>query len=172
MVSIRAALMEDASAIAHVHVESWRSTYAGIVPEAYLASLDEELRATLWREWLAGETVILVAEWDGRVVGFAHGGKNREPVEQCDAELYSIYLLHEAQKRGIGAALLQGIATALAGRDFKSLAVWVLEQNRSRGFYERTGAQFAISRVIEVGGAKLMEVAYFWPDVKELAQVP
>lgn len=172
MVSIRAAVMEDASAIAHVHVESWRSTYAGIVPWAYLSSLDEELRATLWREWLAGETVTLVAEWDGRVVGFAHGGKNREPVEKCDAELYAIYLLQEAQKRGIGAALLQGMATALTGRDFKSMAVWVLEQNRSRAFYEKTGARLAISRVIEVGGAKLMEVAYFWADMKSLARLP
>ena len=76
-IAIRAARMEDAGAIAHVHVESWRTTYTGIVPDAYLAGLDETLRTQLWREWLAGETLVFVAEWNGRVVGFANGGKNR-----------------------------------------------------------------------------------------------
>ena len=165
-ISIRAAAFEDAGAIAHVHVESWRTTYAGIVPDAYLAGLDETLRAQLWREWLSGETLVFVAEWDGSVVGFAHGGKNREPVEACDAELYALYLLKDAQKRGIGTALLRAIAASLVERNFKSMSVWVLEQNRSRSFYEKTGARLATSSVIDVGGVKLMEVAYAWADLK------
>jgi GNAT superfamily N-acetyltransferase len=170
--SIRAAVLNDAAAIAYVHVESWRTTYAGIVPDAYLVSLDEALRAKLWREWLVGETVVQVAEMQGRVVGFAHGGPNREPLEKCDAELYSIYLLKEAQNRGIGAALLQAMAAALVERNLKSMSVWVLEQNRSRGFYEKSGAHLAASKVIDVGGAKLMEVAYAWPDLKALTALP
>jgi GNAT superfamily N-acetyltransferase len=165
---VRAAVDADAGAIAHVHVESWHTTYAGIMPAAYLAGLDETLRARLWGEWLSSGTLVFVAEWDGRVVGFAHGGPNREPVADCDAELYSIYLLKEAQKRGIGAQLLRVMATALLERNFKSMAVWVLEQNRSRSFYEKTGARLATSKVIDIGGTKLMEVAYTWADLKAL----
>lgn len=172
MVSIRPATQEDASAIAQVHVESWRTTYAGIVPDAYLAGLDVMLRSKLWSERLQSGTLIFVAEWDGRVVGFADGGPNREVVGDCDAELYAIYLLKDAQKRGIGVGLLRAMATALLERNFKSMAVWVLEQNRSRNFYEKTGARMAASKVIEIGGAKLMEVAYAWPDLRSLAQVP
>ncbi len=168
-ISIRAAVETDAGAIAHVHVESWQTTYAGIVPDAYLAGLDETLRAKLWSEWLSGGTVVFVAEWDGRVVGFAHGGANREGVGECDAELYAIYLLKEAQKRGIGAELLRAMATALLERNFRSMAVWVLEQNRSRSFYEKTGARLVTSKVIDIGGTKLMEVAYAWADLKALA---
>jgi GNAT superfamily N-acetyltransferase len=170
-IAIRAARMEDAGAIAHVHVESWRTTYTGIVPDAYLAGLDETLRTQLWREWLAGETLVFVAEWNGRVVGFANGGKNREPVEACDAELYAIYLLKDAQKRGIGAGLLRAMANALLERNFKSMAVWVLEQNRSRSFYEKAGAHMAMSKVIEIGGTKLMDVAYAWSDLNTLAKL-
>jgi L-amino acid N-acyltransferase YncA len=166
---IRAAVEADASAIAHVHVASWQTTYAEIVPAVYLAGLDETLRARLWGEWLSGGSLVFVAEWDGQVVGFAHGGANREPVAACDAELYSIYLLKEAQKRGIGAELLRAMANALLERNFRSMAVWVLEQNRSRSFYERTGARLATSKVIDIGGTKLMEVAYAWADLKALA---
>ena len=170
-IAIRTAGIDDASAIAHVHVESWRTTYAGIVPDAYLAGLDEILRARLWREWLSGQALVFVAVMDGRVVGFAHGGVNREPLETCDAELYSIYLLREAQRRGAGVALLRAMANALVERNFKSMAVWVLEQNRSRNFYEKTGAHMAMSKVIDIGGTKLMEVAYAWADLKALTKL-
>lgn len=170
--AIRAARFEDASAIAHVHVESWRTTYAGIVPDAYLAGLDETIRAQLWRERLSEEALIFVAEWNGSLVGFAAAGKNREPVESCDAELYALYLLKDAQRRSIGTALLRAVANALLERNFKSMAVWVLEQNRSREFYQKAGAHVAHSKVIEIGGAKLMEVAYAWPDLKTVANLP
>jgi L-amino acid N-acyltransferase YncA len=170
MISIRPATQEDASAIAQVHVESWRTTYAGIVPDAYLAGLDVTLRSKLWSERLQSGTLIFVAEWDGRVAGFADGGPNREAVGECDAELYAIYLLKDAQKRGIGVGLLRAMATALLERNYKSMAVWVLEQNRSRNFYEKTGARIAMSKVIEIGGAKLMEVAYVWPDLRSLVE--
>lgn len=170
MVSIRAATGGDAGAIARVHVESWRTTYAGIVPDAYLAGLDEMLRAKLWHEWLMGSTLVLVAEREGQVVGFAHGGANREVLEKCDAELYAIYLLREAQRRGAGTALLRATASALTERGFRGLAVWVLERNPARSFYERMGAHLRASKVIEIGGAKLMEVEYIWPDLQSLVE--
>jgi len=168
MISIRAATAEDAGAIAHVHVESWRTTYSGIVPEAYLVGLDEVLRAKLWHEWLTGSTFVLIAEKEGQVVGFAHAGPNREALERADSELYAIYLLQDAQRHGAGSALLRAIAAVLANRGFRSMAVWVLERNTARNFYETMGAHLAASKVIEIGGMKLMEVAYVWPEIRSL----
>lgn len=165
MISIRLATPNDAVAIAHVHVESWRTTYAGIVPEEYLAGLDESLRVKLWQEWLGGGAVILVAERKAAIVGFVHAGKIRESIETADAEIYSLYLLREAQGRGIGRCLLHEVALVLEEQGFKSLGLWVLERNRSRGFYENCGGRLAASKVIEIGGARLMEVAYWWPDL-------
>ena len=43
-VTIRPAAEGDAAGIARVHVRSWQEAYAGIVPEAYLASLDVDQR--------------------------------------------------------------------------------------------------------------------------------
>ena len=160
--------MGDAIAIAHVHVESWRTTYTGIVPDEYLAGLDEGLRVKLWRERLDGQTTVLVAEHAGEVVGFAAAGKIREPVETCDAELYALYLLREAQGRGIGTALLKAVAAVLREHGFKSMSVWVLERNPSRSFYEKNGARLTTLKVIEIGGVKQMEVAYSWPEIEPL----
>ena len=99
MVSVRAATESDAIAIAHVHIQSWRTTYAGIVPEAYLAALNEAERVLLWQDWLTRDVEVYVADLDGEVVGFASGGQIREPLQDYDAELFAIYLLKTAQGR-------------------------------------------------------------------------
>jgi hypothetical protein len=46
----------------------------------------------------------------------------------------------------------------------------VLERNQSRAFYERCGGLLATSKVIEIGGARLMEVAYWWPSLSVLCE--
>ena len=39
MLTIRPAEIDDAAAIARVHVDTWRSTYAGIIPQHYLGDI-------------------------------------------------------------------------------------------------------------------------------------
>lgn len=104
MVLVRTAKEQDASAISHVHVQSWLTTYSGIVPDDYLASLNEAERILLWRDWLTRDILVYVAEQDGEVVGFVSGGQIREPLQGCDAELFAIYLLDRAQGQGLGTA--------------------------------------------------------------------
>jgi ribosomal protein S18 acetylase RimI-like enzyme len=169
MILIRRADANDARAIAHVHVESWRTTYAGIVPDAYLKTLDEWHRAEHWRELLSREDEVFVAERDGQVIGFVTGGMSRDRVEDCDAELYAIYLLKDAQRLRIGTDLLRELARSLSECGFRSMDVWVLEANPSKQFYARTGAHYAATKEIEIGGAALMEEAYVWPDLRALA---
>ncbi len=170
MFTIRRATPQDAARIAHVHIASWRTTYAGIVPEEHLVALNEAERETQWREWLASATPIYVAELDQQVVGFIAGGPIREPIETYDAELYAIYLLQQAQGQGIGKALLHQLATSLLTEGFKSMIVWVLEQNPAKHFYTRTGAQLLSSKDIEIGGAILAEAAYGWPDLNSVVR--
>jgi L-amino acid N-acyltransferase YncA len=169
MFSIRRAMERDADAISHVHVESWRTTYAGIVPDEYLAGLDEAEGAVRWREWLTRDVQVFVAELDGEVVGFVGGGSLREPVQDYDAELFAIYLLKQVQGRGIGTALLRALAESLDVGGFKSMVVWVLEGNASSRFYERLGAVRLSSKEMEVGGLMLPVVAYGWCDLKGVA---
>ena len=166
--SFRPAEVRDAAAISHVHVQSWLTTYKGLVPEAYLASLNEAERVPAWERWLASDIGAIVAEIDGEMIGFAAGGAIREPLGDYDSELYTIYLLERVQGRGIGKALLTSVAEALVRKGHRSLMVWVLEQNPAVSFYARVGAQYLMSKQVEIGGVRLPEVALGWPDAGSL----
>ncbi len=167
--TIRRAKIEDAAAIAHVHVESWKTTYAGIVSDVFLASLNKEVRTQSWQEQiLAANISILVAEEETGIFGFAAGGEIREKLDDYDAELYAIYLLRERQRQGLGRTLFIALASALQTTGFSSMLVWVLEQNPSVSFYERLGAVQIARKVINIGGADLQELAFGWPSLDRL----
>jgi L-amino acid N-acyltransferase YncA len=151
-----------------VHVQSWLTTYTGIVPAAYLASLNESDRAGRWRE-IFQSAPVYVSELEGEVVGFITGGPIREAIDTYDAELYAIYLLARAQRRHIGTALLRKLAASLTSQGFKSMLVWVLEQNPAVHFYAGSGAIQVIKKEIEIGGAVLPEIAMGWPDLAVIA---
>lgn len=168
-IAIRPAKIEDAPAIAHVHTESWKTTYAGIVPAPFLASLDIEARTEMWREQLAIGRLIIVAEAAAGIVGFVSGGPIREPLETYDAELYAIYLLQEQQQQGTGRLLLHTLATTLRERGFTRMFLWVLAQNPATSFYKHLGAVEIAQKQIEIGGASLQELALGWTDLRKLA---
>ena len=171
MTAIRPARIEDASRIAYVQVESWKTTYAGVVPDAYLASLTVESRADSWRKQFDGGTnVILVAEDKSGLFGFVSGGALRDSIPGYDAELYAIDLLKQRQREGVGRTLVRGLAEALHGKDFRSLIAWVLARNPSLGFYRRLAGTPVLTKQIEIGGVKLTEIALGWPDIADLRQ--
>jgi GNAT superfamily N-acetyltransferase len=162
MAKIRLAEVRDAAAIAHVHVQSWLTTYKGLVPQEYLASLNEAERVPLWQDWLTRGIIVFVAEIEGKVVGFSGGGAILESVKPYEAELYTLYLLKEAQGLGVGKALLDAVLCALVEKGYKSMLVWVLEENPAVQFYQKAGAQRVMSKEIEIGGVQLTEVALGW----------
>ena len=166
MASIRVAEVRDAAAIAHVHVQSWLTTYQGIVPQEYLDSLDEAERVPLWQDWLTRDISVFVAEIEGEVVGFAGGGAIRETLQTYDSELYMLYLLKEAQGLGVGKVLLGAVMQSLVEKRYKSMLVWVLEDNPAVQFYQKAGAQHVARKQIEIGGTQLSEAALGWLDLK------
>lgn len=111
---------------------------------------------------------MLVAEDDSGVFGFASAGKLRDSIGAYDAELYAIYLLHQKQKNNAGKALLQKMAEDLLRAGFKSLIVWVLAENPAVGFYQHLGGLQVAEKEIEIGGARLREIAFGWTTIVEL----
>lgn len=166
---IRKADIKDASAIAKVHVESWRTTYNGLFPNSYLESLTPESREKKWEEILSIAKVF-VAETDaGEVVGFANGGNERTGnYPDFSGELYVIYLLESYQKIGLGKQLVQEVTNDLISKNFHSMTVIVLEDNQSRYFYEALGARMIDQLKTEIEGIEFTELVYGWENLSEL----
>jgi GNAT superfamily N-acetyltransferase len=169
IIDIRRAEVGDARAIAEVHIESYRSTYRGILPDALLDGLSVESRASAWRERLAavapGSLTLVACDADERVVGFLSGGAERTGKLAKDSEIYAIYLLHQAQRRGLGTQLVQRFVGEMTDRGLASMAVWVLARNPSRRFYEAMGGQIIAEQTIERGGESFTQLAYGWHDL-------
>ena len=69
---IRTAQIADAEGIAGVHVDAWRETYRGIVPDEILNQLSYERRAQQWKRSIAERhQCLFVAEDAGRIAGIA-----------------------------------------------------------------------------------------------------
>ncbi len=169
---VRTATLEDAPSIARVHVDSWRTTYAGVMPNDYLASLSYEERERMWLDALtkhAATNFAYVAEdAAGKVVGFASAGPESNGDPDYRAELFVIYLLHEHQRKGIGRKLISAVAARLLEEGFESMLLWVLDGNPACEFYEALGGQRLREKPYRAGGVTLVEVAYGWRDISGL----
>lgn len=167
---IRDAIPADADGIACIHVETWRSAYKGIVPDAHLTSLDMGERAQRWREIVtnAEELVLVAVGGSGEIVGWATGGRGKTGDAVYTGELNGIYVHPSAQGRGIGRLLVQTVAKRLAAEGHQSLLLWTLAANiPARRFYEALGGQRLADRhkQEDIGGIVLAEVAYGWADI-------
>ena len=173
---IRQARPEDAAEIAHVHVATWKTTYAGIIPDPYLAAMDEETHAARWHEQLStGPALIFVAESVAEteaggtgiagVIGFACAGDARQSQPGYDAELYTFYVLRQFQRMGVGRALFLAVACGLQAKGYTAVILWALEANPCLPFYERLGGLRITRQTIEIGGANLQDIAFGWPDL-------
>ena len=167
---IRKASKEDIKHVSKVYVDSWRTTYQGLVPDDYLKELSYDDAEKSWIDFLNNENepFIYVAINDiGKIIGFASGKSIDE--KNFDGELYSLYLLQECRGLGVGRKLISAIAKRFKEKDKHSMLVWVMKQNKSGlGFYERMGGKEYIHRTSTFGGTTVDDVAYGWQDISVL----
>ena len=162
---VRSATFLDAPAIARVHVASWRTTYRGVLPDDFLASLSEPGYTERWLRVIGeASNQVFVTEVAGEVVGFASGGRERAGEAGYSGELYAIYVLDSAQGRGHGRELVRSVAGGLMRMGLEDMIIWVLRDNGpARRFYERLGGVYVRAQPITIGSATLEEVSYGWP---------
>jgi GNAT superfamily N-acetyltransferase len=142
--TIRAARPEDARPVAEVHVDSWRHTYRGVLPDEYLDRLSVDDRESMWLGAFADpdpKSGALVAEADGHLVGFASFGPSRdEDAPDGTGEVPAIYVEPAALGTGVGRELFAAVTETLRDAGFTRATLWVLEANASaRRFYEKAG---------------------------------
>jgi hypothetical protein len=181
MISIRPARNPDAVPIAAVHVAAWRNTYAGILPDDYLAKLSVSRQAIHYDRAIRSGPGVMVATASGpeispkgatRIIGFTTAGLARRTEIGGQAlgegEIETLYVLDDWRDRGVGRGLLHAAAANLTGAGCRSAFVWVLRDNPSRWFYERLGGRPVAESVVQVGGQGVVQTAFAWDPIEKL----
>lgn len=180
MITIRRARPADAQAIGEIHAAVWRSAYAGILPDAYLAALSPTRLAGFYQRAILdrreGHAVFVAVagglDVAGRppgstVVGFASGGRARRP-GIAEGEVETLYLLEDWRERGAGRRLMRAMGAHLRAVGCRSAMLWVLSDNPSRWFYRHLGGKETAREVIRVGGQPVEQSAFVWDPIEAL----
>jgi len=168
MVHVRPAVPDDAAAIARIYVDTWRSVYAGSIPDSVLTRMSHARQETAWRHEIGerkGRWVLVAELAESGLAGFAGLGTTRFGPPSYDGEIQTLYVMDDFQGRGIGRALLEAGFRHLRDQGFRAGLVWVLTSNPARFFYEAMGGQRIAQRNEFLWGTVLAETAYGWPDL-------
>ena len=163
-VKYREATLADCEEVARVHVLAWQGSFLGILPQSFLDRMSALQRAEAFSQGFAAPFYTMyVAEVPGSgIVGFADFGDPRGEIYGYDGELYSIYILPEFQRRGIGQKLFELGVRFLLKNDRRSMYLLTLEVSPYRCFYYKLGGQVVRQKQIHIDGLAYTELIYAW----------
>jgi GNAT superfamily N-acetyltransferase len=139
----RHANIEDAHRIAALHADSWRRHYRGAYADSYLDGDVENDRRSVWSARLAtpSNTTTILAEQDGRLLGFVHVEFDEDP--RWGSLLDNLHVVNDQRGTGIGSKLLTRAAQAVDRQATQAgMYLWVLALNTAaQQFYLAKGAE-------------------------------
>jgi len=163
------AVSDDALALAHLHTESWRSAYRGLVPDDFLAVRAADELRRLWlarlREPRGDGQQILKAVCEGAIVGLACVFSDADLT--WGARLENLHVKPAMKGQGIGWRLFSACRDwTRHGARATTMHLWVLEKNYpARAFYERQGGIVNGHQTSELApGVVVAEVRYTFPS--------
>lgn len=162
----RTATVDDLDGIREVAEHSWETDYPDILTrETATAGVDDwyapdRLSADLDRK----KTLLLTADRDGDVVGFAHATWNDD-----EGHLLRLYVDPDHRREGVGRDLLVGVCDALFDRDVERINAMVLSANDpGKAFYERFGFEYQDEAETTIGGEGYPESRYVLEERSQL----
>ena len=153
MITVRPAVPDDADAIVDVRLAGWRGAFAHLLTPQFLADLPRDPEP--FRRGIATSrtAVIMVAEVEGEIVGYAFSGPTREEDAPRDWQLFHIYQYPRMHGSGTGQALLDA---AIGDRP---TFLWTAEDNpRAQAFYRRNDFAPDGTRKVEAEWENLAEI--------------
>jgi GNAT superfamily N-acetyltransferase len=110
------------------------------------------------------QIISFIAEDADRAIGFITGGYERNGDDIYNGEIYTLYVLKNHQRRGIGAQLVSALARRLNHFGIYSMLVWVLGQNPYRRFYKKVNGIFIRTKQMHFADEMIDVQGYGWID--------
>ena len=154
---IRPLAKEELSKVQSIAHRTWPDTFGKILsPEQITYMLELIYDLNILESQLAKGHTFLIAEEDGAELGFA--GFELNYAASPKAKLHKIYLLPEAQGKGLGKKLILEVADRAREAGQKSLLLNVNKHNQPAiDFYMRIGFVAIYKEVIDIGGGYVMD---------------
>ncbi|MBC6368933.1 GNAT family N-acetyltransferase [Algoriphagus sp. AK58] len=154
---IRQLAKEELNKVQSIAHRTWPSTFANILsPEQIEYMLNWMYDLRMLESQLEKGHTFLLAEENGKELGFA--GFELNYSEGPKAKLHKIYLLPEAQGKGVGKALILEVADRAKKANQKSLLLNVNKYNQKAiDFYLKMGFQEIYKEVIDIGNGYVMD---------------
>ncbi len=171
---LRPGTAADLAAITALHLASWRDSYRGLLPAAYL---DGPLAADLaakWRHKLvetpAPRSLLLLAEArDGELLGFLYACA--DPRQPDSAYIDNLHVRPETRGGGLGARLLRRAAAELPGLGYRGAHLRVFVDNAAAvRFYQRHGGRIVARAQEQLMGHPAETYRIAWTDLRPLAE--
>jgi ribosomal protein S18 acetylase RimI-like enzyme len=162
-IQVRFATLQDAPAVAALHVSACRAAYVGQVPDAHWDATPMPKRVSFWKEAIEyGEPQVMVATDDREVVGFVGFDRSRDPKSKnTTGEIWAIYVAPDRLGQGIGLALWDSALEGLEEEGCTEVTVWLpLLHEKTLRFHDLAGfkREMNTARTVPLGGVKIEEV--------------
>jgi len=156
MIVVKEALPNEFNIIQDIAYKTWPKTYGNIVSEQ---QLDYMLNAFYSLEGLnknvANSHHFLLANEGETTLGFASYVHNYQ--NKSVTKIPKIYILPEAQGKGVGKILIDAIALLAISHGSEKLTLNVNRFNPAKGFYEKLGFDVVAEEDIKLDHGYLME---------------
>ena len=164
---IKDAIVSDAKQLAKIKVDTWKTTYKGIIPDKFLNELSYEKEEERFKKFLKNPgsnkfIIVYENEKTSEIISYMWFGVPKEDEDNnYDQEIYALYVLKDYQKGGIGREMINFAIERLKKTGNTSLILWTLKKNlNARSFYQKIGFRLTKEKIKNIGGRDIDECGY------------
>lgn len=157
MVIIKEASLADLNTIQEIAYKSWPDTYGAILSQDQIDyMLDLWYAKDVLIDAMTNKKHFFLLAFEGTVcLGFASYEHNY--LNKKITRLHKIYLLPEAQGKGVGKLLLAAVENLAQRNDSDFITLNVNKFNKALAFYQKIGFEITDEYDTEIGNGYLME---------------
>lgn len=160
---VRAPEMDEAQAIADLHVTSSHAAYHDIVPEEVLSAMPMSKRLKMWQDAIEfGDPQVQIALDGDQIVGFVGYDRSRDKgTKNTVGEIWYIYVDPGYWNQGVGLALWDATREALVEEGCTTVTVWIpLRNERAMRFFDLAGfkRELTTAKTVPLGNIKIEEM--------------